>query len=117
MEIQAITPRIDNTVPNVPAQPEQNRGLTEEPNQNAAATRAPIVSDEQNLELSDNALQLSESFRNRDAQSVNTASPITEPEQANEIVRQTADLIKQFPSDGLAAQSNLTSSVVKGLLG
>lgn len=117
MEIQAITSRIDNSVPNVPAQPEQNRGLTEEPNQNVATPRAPIVSDEQNLELSDNALQLSESFRNREVQNINTAPQVTEPEQANEIVRQTADLIKQFPSDGLAAQSNLTSSVVKGLLG
>lgn len=117
MEIQAITPRIDNTVPNVPAQPEQNRGLTEEPNREVAAPRAPSVNDEQNLELSDNALQLSESFRNREAQNVNTAPPVTEPEQANEIARQTADLIKQFPSNGLAAQSNLTSSVVKGLLG
>ncbi|MGD7035563.1 hypothetical protein [Methylotuvimicrobium buryatense] len=117
MEIQAITPRIDNTVPNVPAQPEQNRGLTEELNQRTATPRAPIVNDEQNLELSDNALQLSESFRNREVQNINTAPPVTEPEQANEIVRQTADLIKQFPSNGLAAQSNLTSSVVKGLLG
>ncbi len=117
MEIQAITPRIDNTVPNAPAQPSQNRGLTEEPNQNSITPRAPVVNDKQNLELSDNAVKLSESFRSRDAQNVNTASSVTEPEQANDIARQTADLIKQFPSDGLAAQSNLTSSVVKGLLG
>lgn len=117
MEIQAITPRIDNTVPNVPAQPEQNRGLTEAPNQDVATPRAPIVSDEQNLELSDNALQLSESFRNREAQNVNTAPPVNEPEQANEIARQTSNLINQFPAESLAAQSNLTSSAVKGLLG
>ncbi|WP_404360638.1 hypothetical protein [Methylotuvimicrobium sp. KM1] len=116
MEIQAITPRIDNTVSNDTSQPELNRRLTEELNQ-GAAPGAPIVSDEQNLELSDNALQLSESFRNREAQNVTTAPPVTEPEQANDIVRQTADLIKQFPSNGLAAQSNLTSTVVKGLLG
>ncbi|WP_341328460.1 hypothetical protein [Methylotuvimicrobium sp. KM2] len=117
MEIQAITPRIDNSVPNVPVQTEQNRRLTEELNQDVPAPRAPIVSDEQNLELSDNALQLSESFRNREAQNVNTTSSVTEPEQANEIVRQTADLINQFPAESLAAQSNLTSSAVKGLLG
>ncbi|MBU2569811.1 MAG: hypothetical protein KJ725_07210 [Gammaproteobacteria bacterium] len=117
MEIQAITPRIDNTVPNDTTQPELNRRLTEEQKQDVAAPRAPIVSDEQNLELSDNALQLSESFRNREAQNVNTAPPVTEPEQANEIARQTANLINQFPVESLAAQSNLTSTVVKGLLG
>lgn len=117
MEIQAITPRIDNTIPKTPTQTQQNQRLNEEQNETLDKSRAPIDNDEQNLDLSGNALHLSESFHSRDAQNVNTASAITEPVQAKEIVRQTADLIKQFPSESLAVQSNLTSNVVKGLLG
>lgn len=109
METQTLSPRIDSSLTNLKT-PVQKNHATELPNPTPAE---PV----QSLDLSDNALKLSETFQTRTAPDDIRSQAISGPEQARQIAERIGLSAKQFPAEILAAQSNLTSNVVKGLLG
>lgn len=116
METQTIAPRVDNSLTSLQTGVPKN-GNPEERNENSGDAITPINNSDQNLDISENALRLSESFQSRAAQENTPARAIPDSNRARLITESIAGLIKQFPTNGLAAQSNLTSSAVKELLG
>lgn len=116
METQTIAPRVDNSLTSLQTAVSK-KGNPDERNENSGDVITPIENTDQHLDISENALKLSESFQSSEAQENAPARAIPDSNQAREIAESITRLIKQFPTNGLAAQSNLTSSVVKELLG